>query len=45
MKIALFTDSYRPYVSGVVRSIETFTREFLAMGHHVCIFRAPLLPG
>lgn len=38
MKIALFTDSYRPYVSGVVRSIETFTREFLAMGHHVYIF-------
>lgn len=38
MKIAVFTDSYRPYVSGVVRSIDTFTQEFLAMGHAVYIF-------
>lgn len=38
MKIAIFTDSYRPYVSGVVRSIETFTREFLDMGHGVYVF-------
>lgn len=38
MKIAIFTDSYRPYVSGVVRSIELFTREFLALGHQVYIF-------
>lgn len=38
VKIAVFTDSYRPYVSGVVRSIDTFTEEFLSMGHAVYIF-------
>src|SRR5690625_4684728 len=38
VKIAVFTDSYRPYVSGVVRSIDTFSQEFLALGHTVYIF-------
>lgn len=38
MKIAVFTDSYRPYVSGVVRSIDTFSAELLALGHEVYIF-------
>ncbi|MEW6522814.1 MAG: glycosyltransferase family 4 protein [Bacillota bacterium] len=38
MNIGMFTDSYRPYTSGVVRSLETFTRELEAMGHRVFIF-------
>lgn len=38
MKIGIFTDSYRPYTSGVVRSIELFSREFLNRGHKVYIF-------
>lgn len=43
MKIGVFTDSYRPYVSGVVRSIETFSRELRALGHEVYLF-APNYP-
>jgi glycosyltransferase involved in cell wall biosynthesis len=38
VKIGVFTDSFRPYTSGVVRSIELFTREFNARGHEVFIF-------
>lgn len=38
VKIALFTDSYKPYVSGVVRSIQSFTEELSALGHKVYIF-------
>lgn len=38
MKIGVFTDSFRPYTSGVVRSIELFTREFNQRGHDVFIF-------
>ncbi len=38
MKIGVFTDSFRPYTSGVVRSIELFSREFTARGHEVYIF-------
>lgn len=38
MHIGFFSDSYRPYTSGVVRSIELFTREFNARGHEVYIF-------
>lgn len=44
MRVAVFTDSYEPYVSGVVRSIKTFARELAAMGHETCIF-APAYPG
>lgn len=44
MKIAFFTDSYRPYTSGVVRSIETFTTELNRLGHQVYIF-APQYKG
>ncbi|MQL52420.1 glycosyltransferase [Desulfofundulus thermobenzoicus] len=43
MKIAVFTDSYRPYTSGVVHSIETFTCELTALGHEIYIF-APSYP-
>ncbi len=38
MKIGIFTDSYLPYTSGVVRSIQTFTEELTRMGHAVYIF-------
>ncbi len=44
LKIGIFTDSYRPYTSGVVRSIETFSDELRAMGHEVFIF-APEYPN
>ncbi|AOQ23833.1 Alpha-monoglucosyldiacylglycerol synthase [Moorella thermoacetica] len=38
MHIGIFTDSYLPYTSGVVRSIVTFSRELRALGHRVVIF-------
>ena len=44
MKIAVFTDSYRPYASGVVHSIETFKAELEALGHDTYIF-APAYPN
>ncbi|MGB4504610.1 MAG: glycosyltransferase family 4 protein [Syntrophaceticus sp.] len=43
MKIGIFSDSYRPYVSGVVLSIETFSRELAQLGHEIFIF-APDYP-
>ena len=43
MKIGVFSDSYRPYVSGVVLSIETFSRELARLGHEIFIF-APDYP-
>ncbi len=44
MKIAVFSESYKPYISGVTRSIETFEKELLKLGHEVYIF-APDYPG
>lgn len=38
MRIGIFTDSYLPYTSGVVRSIETFSEELIKLGHEVFIF-------
>ncbi|HHX77016.1 MAG TPA: glycosyltransferase family 4 protein [Firmicutes bacterium] len=38
MRIGVFTDSYKPYTSGVVRSIETFSQEMRSNGHEVFIF-------
>ncbi|MCG9967835.1 glycosyltransferase family 4 protein [Pelotomaculum terephthalicicum JT] len=38
MKIGIFTDSYLPYTSGVVRSIQTFSEELTNKGHEVFIF-------
>lgn len=43
MRIGIFTDSYKPYTSGVVRSIELFTGELQQAGHEVFIF-APSYP-
>ena len=37
-KVGIFTDSYRPYNSGVVRSILTFSKELTAQGHELYIF-------
>jgi len=44
MRIAFFTDSYAPYVSGVVRSLQRFTKGLTQLGHEVYIF-APLYYG
>lgn len=38
MRIGIFTDSYLPYTSGVVRSIQTFNEELTKLGHEVFIF-------
>lgn len=38
MKLGIFTDSYLPYTSGVVRSIQTFKEELTSLGHDVFIF-------
>lgn len=43
MRIGIFTDSYRPYTSGVVQSIELFSRDLISLGHEVNIF-APSYP-
>lgn len=43
LNIGIFTDSYRPYVSGVVRSIETFRHDLERLGHRVFVF-APDYP-
>ena len=42
MKIAFFSDSYAPYVSGVVRSLQRFTKGLVQQGHEVYIF-APFI--
>lgn len=44
MKIGFFTDSYKPYTSGVVTSISTFKEELIKLGHEVHIF-APNYPN
>lgn len=43
MRIAFFTDTYRPSLNGVVTSTDTFRRELEALGHEVRIF-APTSP-
>lgn len=44
MRIGVFSDSYRPYTSGVVTSICTFKREMAKIGHETFIF-APSYPN
>mgnify|MGYP000956895649 CR=1 FL=1 len=44
MKIGMFSDSYKPYVSGVVKSLELFTRDLRNAGHETVII-APDYPG
>lgn len=43
MRIGFFTDSYHPYTSGVVRSLEIFREELGRRGHEVYVF-APNYP-
>ncbi len=43
MRVGFFSDSYYPYISGVVRSIDLFSRELRLLGHDVYIF-APDYP-
>lgn len=43
MRIAFFTDTYRPSLNGVVTSTDTFRRELEILGHQVHIF-APASP-
>ncbi len=44
MKVGIFTDSYKPYTSGVVTSITTFKEELSKLGHEIYIF-APSYPN
>jgi 1,2-diacylglycerol 3-alpha-glucosyltransferase len=44
MNIAFFTESYKPYISGVTVSIETLAKELRKLGHKVYIF-APRYKG
>ncbi|AZO93990.1 glycosyltransferase family 4 protein [Halocella sp. SP3-1] len=43
MRIGVFSDSYKPYLSGVVKSIESFSYQLRKKGHQVYIF-APDYP-
>jgi len=44
LRIGIFTDSYKPYTSGVVSSIASFREELIRLGHEVYIF-APSYPN
>jgi glycosyltransferase involved in cell wall biosynthesis len=44
VKIAFFTDSYKPYLSGVTNSAEIMVHELRALGHKVYVL-APHYPG
>jgi glycosyltransferase involved in cell wall biosynthesis len=44
LKIGIFTDSYKPYTSGVVTSISNFKEELIRLGHEIHIF-APSYPN
>jgi glycosyltransferase involved in cell wall biosynthesis len=44
VRVGIFTDSYLPRISGVVRSVESFVAELRRQGHHASIF-APAYRG
>ncbi len=44
MKVALFSESFRPLVNGVAYSVQSFARQLTRMGHEVHVF-APHYPG
>ncbi len=44
VRVGVFTDSYLPRISGVVRSVETFVTELRRQGHHASIY-APAYRG
>ncbi|MFA5928019.1 MAG: glycosyltransferase [Candidatus Margulisiibacteriota bacterium] len=43
MKIAFFTEAYKPYPSGVTISVDTFAQDLVKLGHEVRIY-APSYP-
>jgi glycosyltransferase involved in cell wall biosynthesis len=43
MKISLFSESFKPYLSGVTVSVDTFARGLVARGHDVSVY-APWYP-
>ena len=43
MKIAIVTEGYKPFINGVIVSIDLFAKQFRKMGHEVYIF-APSYP-
>ena len=45
MRMALFTDSYTPYVSGVVALFNVFHNNYLLRGMRVYIFALIILIG
>jgi len=44
MRIAMFTNTYRPHVGGVARSVDFFAEDLRAAGHQVLV-AAPEFPG
>lgn len=44
VRIGFFLDSYKPYISGVVHSVDSFANELRRLGHEVYIV-APGAPG
>jgi len=44
MNIGIFTNAYKPIISGVVNSISLFRQGLMSLGHNVYIF-APAFPG
>ncbi len=38
MRIGIFSDSYYPYISGVITSVMTLEKELRALGHEVFVF-------
>jgi len=44
MNLLMVTNTYTPYVSGLVRSVQSFTDEFRRRGHRVLVV-APSYPG
>lgn len=43
MKIAIITEGYKPFINGVIVSIDLFAKQFRELGHEVYIF-APSYP-
>jgi 1,2-diacylglycerol 3-alpha-glucosyltransferase len=44
VRVGMFSDSYLPRISGVVRSVESFVTELRRQGHHASVY-APGYPG
>ncbi|MCX7013413.1 MAG: glycosyltransferase [Candidatus Sumerlaeota bacterium] len=44
MNILMMTNTYKPHVGGVARSVESFSQEYRRQGHRVMIF-APVFEG